>query len=75
VAKYQSVDQFAQRLHEGEPFFLVRAQDQLSIIVLMHYAAALHRLGLDQQFREVMALGVAFSEWQGVHGDLVKVPD
>lgn len=75
MPKYASVEEFAGKLNPGEPYFLVRAQDMLSIITLARYAAALAQVGLLAQRQEIEALTVAFAEWQSEHPELVKLPD
>lgn len=65
----------AERLHDGEPYFLIRGQDLLACVVLAHYAAAARAAGLGDLSQAVAALTVDFAEWQHANRDLVHLPD
>jgi hypothetical protein len=78
-----------EKLHPGEPYFFIRAQDRLSLDALQHYASLLkmqsdlvRNCGQDEKADELLkqSLGVLnvanfFIDWQEDHRDLVKLPD
>lgn len=86
--KYQHVNPFT-KLHVGEPWFFVRAQDELGTETVQAYADLLKRESdrarnkgnqelADQLLKQ--ALGVlkvanAFADWQLDNKDKVKLPD
>lgn len=73
--KYRRDQPLGANLHEGEPFFLLRAQDIVSTYALAYYAITLRKLGLNDMAREIDAIGVQFVEWQAEHADETKLPD
>lgn len=59
---------------EGEPCFLIRAQDKVSIKALEQY----HQLAFEahgENLKEVREVRDRFREWQEQHPQRVKVPD
>ena len=76
-------------LREGEPFFLIRAQDQFSVAAVQGYCQGLlaeaHQRAdrgdfetaahLRRQVDEIAALAHEMAEWQEANADLVKIPD
>jgi hypothetical protein len=89
VSKYANVHLVAvaedgshqELLHPGEPFFLIRGQDQLATVMVAMYklllvaeyarlgkAPATQKLALDRKQRELR-------EWQSRNPGLVKVAD
>jgi hypothetical protein len=78
-----------EKLHDGEPYFFIRAQDLFSPAAVEHYATLLknysdaaRRNGFDGKADELLkqSLGVLkiveiFMNWQQDHGELVKLPD
>ena len=76
-------------LHEGEPFFFIRAQDKLSphavlaySELLQHEADKAYKAGetrlwesLSDQSAEVANYSRQFLEWQRAHPEFVKLPD
>jgi hypothetical protein len=75
LGKYAGINPISEKLHDGEPYFLIRAQDMLSLQALAAYSIALDKVGLTDQAREVRAISVAFAEWQGENAEMVKLPD
>lgn len=63
------------KLHEGEPVFVIRAQDILSPQALAAYAALARKLGLDAHAQYAEARAVQMLAWQASHSKLVKPPD
>jgi len=61
-------------LHHGEPYFVLRAQDVLSLGVLAYYQLVAQASGAENA-QAMAAVLVEFSDWQTAHGDLVKLPD
>lgn len=45
TSKHQNNPDYLKTLHPGEPFFVIRAQDRLSVQAVMAYAEILHKLG------------------------------
>jgi len=85
--KYDKVNPFS-KLHEGEPWFFIRAQDRLASEAVQAYADLLKRES-DKAYRDgdeelskrllKQSLGIyhvidAISDWQADHADLVKTP-
>jgi len=63
------------RLHSGEPYFILRAQDKLSVGMLRVYASL---VGFDRNHKlkaEVNAIAEEFEEWQRNNKNVVKAPD
>lgn len=58
-----------ERLHPGEPFFLIRAQDVYSPAAIQAYAA------ISQRHHEIHPVVTEFLEWQKANPDKVKKPD
>lgn len=86
--KYQGINPL-ERLHKGEPWFFIRAQDRLSVAAvieyshLLRYASTNAALGNDQylsdslkkQADEVLSYAQNFKDWQRDNPDKVKYPD
>ena len=86
--KYAGINPL-ERLHKGEPFFFIRAQDKLSVSAvieyshLLRYASTNAALGNDQdlsyslkkQADEVLSYAQRFKAWQQENPDKVKYPD
>lgn len=78
-----------EKLHEGEPFFFLRAQDRLAPDAVRAYADLLKREsdkasaegdqvradGLLKQSLGVLRAARAFMEWQVDNPSMVKLPD
>lgn len=73
--KYSGTNPISEKLREGEPYFLVRAQDTLSVHAILAYAATLRKVGLNEAAQEVSALAVVFAEWQNDNPEYTKLPD
>lgn len=67
--------QLVAKLHEGEPIFVFRAQDILSVMVLSHYATLLEQYGDLEMIEAVVKWRNRFQEWQRSNPGLVKLPD
>ena len=88
MPKYAGVNPLT-RLHEGEPFFFIRAQDKLSVDAVIAYSHLLQAesdrvafhgqddlaLSLANQAAEVVSFAHKFMDWQDANPDLVKYPD
>jgi hypothetical protein len=86
--KYEGINPL-DRLHPGEPYFFIRAQDKLSVEAVRHYSHLLQEeankaagreedeLGesLQLQSIEVIHFAHKFLDWQEEHPDKVKLPD
>ena len=63
-------------LHEGEPVFIFRAQDILSVMVLSHYAKLIEDYTSGGgQLTSVIDTANEFREWQRANPGKVKLPD
>lgn len=62
-------------LHDDEPWFFLRAQDELAPDAVEFYADKLERNGLHAQSREVRRFAHRMREWQVANPDKVKLPD
>ena len=86
--KYKGIKPL-ERLHEGEPYFFIRAQDRLSPSAVVAYSELLQgeaekaylkndiRLweSLSDQASQVAGFAREFLEWQKDHPEFVKLPD
>ena len=82
--KYDGINPLS-KLHEGEPYFFLRAQDTLAIPAVAVYAVVLeHRAAaergkvaksLRKAAREVRAMAKRMSDWQKKNPQFVKLPD
>ena len=86
--KYADVNPL-DRLHPGEPYFFIRAQDRLSVEAVFAYSRLLqveadkaHARGDDilaqslmQQCADVANFAHRFLDWQEENRDKVKLPD
>jgi hypothetical protein len=77
------------KIHQGEPFFFIRAQDKLSVAAVIEYSHLLRHESvnsslrgdkdlsdsLDKQADEVLAYAQRFKAWQQENPDKVKYPD
>ena len=68
-AKYPTLAAFEAKLHPGEPWFVVRAQDMFAPAAVQAYAS------ISGQHAELHQLIDAMREWQDANLDLVKKPD
>lgn len=64
MPKYQGVNPLS-KLHSGEPYFFIRAQDRLSVEAVKHYALLLQevaeRVSRDTNLSEADAMSIALS--------------
>lgn len=74
VTKYLNENPF-EKLHAGEPWFFLRAQDKLSIQALQEYKHLLYVEGLDEASDSIWDLMQEFAKWQKKNPDKVKLPD
>ena len=84
--KYQGKNPL-EKLHPGEPYFFIRAQDILSYATVREYAKLLMRMAqtlddadpkrksLKRQAGDVIKFAETFAAWQSNNIDLVKLPD
>lgn len=87
-AKYKGENPLT-RLHEGEPFFFIRAQDKFSVEAVMAYAKIVQKASdeaavrgdeelshkLAEDSTEVIFHCNRFLDWREANPDLVKIPD
>ena len=64
-----------EKLHPGEPYFFIRAQDGLAYVAVMNYSCQLKAAGDVVGSREVRAIADAIEDWQKANPDKVKLPD
>jgi hypothetical protein len=86
--KYEGINPL-DRLHVGEPFFFIRAQDRLSVDAVVAYSHLLQKEAnkailrgdhilaesLQQDVNDVVYQAHRFMDWQEEHPDKVKLPD
>ena len=72
--KYKNVNPI-DKLHPGEPYFFIRAQDSHSYVAVMNYSCQLKASGDIKGSREVRAIADAIEDWQKANPDKVKLPD
>ena len=86
--KYTNVNPL-ERLHPGEPYFFIRAQDRLSVEAVFAYSRLLHVEAdkaiargeielshtLMEQCADVANFAHKFLDWQEENRDKVKLPD
>lgn len=72
--KYEGIDPRT-RLHSGEPYFFLRAQDRLAPSAVENYADRLQSVGLTRAAVEVLRFAERMREWQEANPSLVKLPD
>ena len=86
--KYQDVNPLT-KLHPGEPFFFIRAQDKLSVEAVSAYSYILQREAnkavlrgetvlaqtLQRDVNDVICCAHRFLNWQEENPDKVKLPD
>ena len=86
--KYADVNPLT-KLHDGEPYFFIRAQDLLSSHAVVHYSELLQREAdkaykagdirlwesLSDQASQVAGFAQRFIEWQKEYPEFVKLPD
>ena len=86
--KYSGINPI-ERLHKGEPYFFIRAQDRLSTAAVIEYSHLLRHESLNASLRgaydlsdslnkqadEVLEFAQRFKDWQRNNSDLVKYPD
>jgi len=73
MSKYENINPI-EKLHAGEPYFFLRAQDMHSSYAVRHYAEAVGVL--DPKARaEFLAFAARMETWQNENPDKVKQPD
>ena len=74
MAKYENTNPL-EKLHPGEPYFFLRAQDALAPKAVAEYAEILKDNGDEEGFRECLAFAAGMAAWQDANPDKVKMPD
>jgi hypothetical protein len=88
MAKYDGVNPF-DKLHPDEPWFFIRAQDDLSTYAMEEYRHRLQRTAIEEselgnediavrllrQATEINQILNSFYDWQKANKDKVKLPD
>lgn len=67
--KYPDLQSLAAKLHPGEPWFVVRAQDTFAPSAVQAYAS------ISQRHHELHPVIEEFVAWQKANPDKVKIPD
>lgn len=66
----------AECANSGEPVFVFRAKDLLSIFALKEYELRCEQYGADPEMAEDIAVNIrVFQQWQQEHRNLVRFPD
>jgi hypothetical protein len=74
--KYGTPEAFAKKLHPGEPWFAIRAQDANAVPTLLAYAIWLHyHDGNKTASDDIVMFAKKFEAWQTENPDKVKPPD
>lgn len=71
--KYEGINPI-EKLHEGEPYFFLRAQDIHSTFAVRQYAEAVGVLNPKAK-EECIAFANRMEKWQDENPDKVKQPD
>lgn len=74
MSKYSNTNPL-EKLHEGEPFFFLRAQDKLAPAIVLAYAEALEMCGDAQGSMECSEIAEQMINWQEANPDKIKLPD
>lgn len=72
--KYNNINPL-EKLHEGEPYFFLRSQDQCAPAAVTHYAYHLRGYGDFKGFEECHEFARKMRKWQLENPDKVKMPD
>jgi len=64
-----------EKLHEGEPYFFIRAQDKHSVRIVREYAKMLKNTGDIEGYKGVLDFSDNMVDWQEANQDKVKLPD
>lgn len=72
--KYQGINPL-EKLHDGEPYFFIRAQDIHSATIVQSYASMLRSNGDHRGANNVMEMVDQINQWQRDNPDKVKKPD
>lgn len=72
----KDTSEIMEKLHDGEPVFIIRAQDELAVEVIRHYEIVASNAGCDPSFLQgCLEARDEIQNWQVEHSDLVKRPD
>ncbi|MEM7789782.1 MAG: hypothetical protein AAF546_00140 [Verrucomicrobiota bacterium] len=72
--KYENTNPLS-NLHNGEPYFFLRAQDKLAPSAVRDYAHHLAENGDIEGARECASFADRMANWQRANPDKVKIPD
>ena len=64
-----------EKLHDGEPYFFLRAQDRLAPDAVREYSSQLMRNGDYDGADECMKVAIRMLKWQGKNPATVKMQD
>jgi len=73
AGKYENINPLS-KLHDGEPYFFLRAQDMHSSFAVRQYAEAVGVLDAKAK-AECIAFAERMEAWQSANPDKVKQPD
>lgn len=73
--KYPDLHAAIDKLHPGEPCFLLRAQDLLAPDAVFFYVSRLKQEGKVEAAKECEAFAFAMKSWQMDNLDKAKLPD
>lgn len=74
MGKYEHTNPL-EKLHPGEPYFFLRAQDVHAPATVRDYADRLRDAGDELGSLECLAFADRMAKWQGENLDKVKYPD
>lgn len=74
MAKYDNVNPL-EKLHDGEPYFFLRAQDIHAPATVADYAERLRKTGDKKGWEQCLVFSERIREWQRENLDKVKKPD
>ena len=72
--KYEGVNPI-DKLHPGEPYFFIRAQDRNAASAVRLYAELLRLTGEKKGCFDVLEFASKIERWQRKNNNLVKTPD
>lgn len=77
MAKFMNVQSLGEMVSaalDGEPVFIIRAQDKLAIKALSHYSGLAREVNAHNFYRTNKAIA-QFEQWQQANEAKVRIPD
>lgn len=75
TGKYGTLAALAAKLHPGEPWFVLRGQDQFAPGLVAQYAHRLGEAGLMAAAEDVRLFASRMFDWQAANPEKTKIPD